>query len=755
MDADTEMVDAGAISEADSLASTALSEPQSEYDVEEILYERDAEDGPGQEFLVKWTDYELHRAEFVPRENFNTRVVLRNWERKKRDIAAGLAAPFDIEKWQADQDQIAQETAARKEARRAERAERAARRLALLDHPGNDTVTEDLRVNEDTRPQEEANPSSELDRRAGEAQLTRATEQEKSLSVASDTSSSLFVTDEPSSGTRPKRRRLFGGRKDSSLLGPYNPQAPANTSDTPGDTDNHQRQLPQERHEQVNQQPPRSIPQSSNLAAPSSTASVSKRLVPGFGVRPPQTARPRRPKRRERDPDVSQLKLLRPSEYPAREGGADSSLFSTIRSPDQIESSTELRDNPPSSEMAPSSCDPKVRSSDRSNRAQGSPASSSTRAMSHPNGSPTLAAAMEPENPAVTDQGHPQLSSGDRPDTTSVSRPLPMAKASAPQGLNDSSVPREIAPSENSISAEKEVQKAAADTATLSPSYPRAQPEAGKPQEVPHSSLERVPSPYKPASSRSPPRAPTTDRDPSSAGVSAHREKLPTLQSTKRRSPPRELRAVETSRYDRSSDSPVDRESPIQPGGDSWRPSSHRASESRREHDCYRPSPPPPSPDLSRSRVPPRWNLYSPTARSDEMQSRAERPHAQKEPHPTRERPPPSDKSHPEATLDDAEAQIARMPIGIPRPGNCMYTKKGYWWNWGEILVHVYFGPDKKPVGPVRICGMNDEVRGDLLGSKGSGREFEMWFKELCTAEEYTFLCNQVSVMAVLGGDCC
>lgn len=117
MDSDTEIVDADTISEADSLASTVSSEPQSEYDVEEILYERDAEDGPGQEFLVKWTDYELHRALFIRQNLFNSRVILRNWARKKRDIAAGLIAPFDIEKWQADQDRIAQETAARKEAR--------------------------------------------------------------------------------------------------------------------------------------------------------------------------------------------------------------------------------------------------------------------------------------------------------------------------------------------------------------------------------------------------------------------------------------------------------------------------------------------------------------------------------------------------------------------------------------------------------------------------------------------------------------
>lgn len=612
-----------------------------------------------------------------------------------------------------------------------------------MDHPGNDAATEDLSVNEDTRPHEEANSSSELDRRAGEPQLTRATERERRPSVASDASSSLFVTDERSSGTKSKRRRLLRGRKDSSLLGPSNAQVPANASDTSRETDNHQSQL-QERHEQVNQQPPRSTPQPSNLAAPSSAVSVSKRPVPGFGVRQPQTARPYRLKRREREPDASRLELLRPSQYPAREGGADSGLFSTIRSPDQAESPTEPRDNPLSSEMAPSSCDPIVGSSDKSNWA-----------MSHPGGSPILTAVMEPGNLAVTDQGHPQLSPGDRRGATSLSRTLPLAKASGPQGAKDPSIPRKIAPPENSTSAPKEIQKAPTDTAALSQRYPSAQ--SGKPQGTPNSSFERAPASRKPVSSRSPPHAPTTNRDPSNTDVSGPREKLPALQSTERRSLPREPMAVEARRYDRSPESSVDRESPIQPGGDSWRSPSQRPSESRREHDFYRLSPPPSSPDLPRCRVLSLWDSYRATARSDEMPSRAERTRAHKEPHLVRQSsPPPSDKPHPKVTPDDAEAQIARMPIGFAVPGNCIYTKTGYWWNWGEALVHVYFGPNKKFVGPVRICGMNDAVKGDLLGSKGSGKEFEMWFKELCTFEEYRFLSDQVSVMAVLRrGDCC
>lgn len=114
MASDTEMAESDTVSEVDSLASTAPSEPQSEYDVEEILYEREAEDGSGHEFLVKWTDYELHRAEFVISEDLDAPDILRQWEEKKQSVAQGLASPFDFEGWQADQERIAAETEARK-----------------------------------------------------------------------------------------------------------------------------------------------------------------------------------------------------------------------------------------------------------------------------------------------------------------------------------------------------------------------------------------------------------------------------------------------------------------------------------------------------------------------------------------------------------------------------------------------------------------------------------------------------------------
>lgn len=711
MDSDTEMVDTDAMPDADSLVSTVSSEEQSEYDVEEILYERDLEDGPGRVFLVKWADYELHRAQFIPRENFNARIILRNWERKKRDIAAGLVAPFDIEAWQADQDRIAEETMARKEARRAKRAERAASRLALLDHPGNDT-TEDL--NEDSHRQDEPNPDSEANHPVDQAQTTHEAKQGKCSSVSSDASSSLFVPGETSSGARPKMGRLLS-QKDSSLLGPYNTESPAKASEIHPGPQKHQHQLQQESEEQVGQQsarprrslnrrtqpfqqgqpkqPPRSSAQTHNSAVLASTASLSKPPLLGFGVGPPQTARPNRPRRREREPDVSQLKLLRPSEYPAREGGADSSVFSTIRSPEEARPSSESGDNIYSI--------PPIVTSEST--------TASTK-LASPNC-----------------QGEPNASQ--------VKNPV-----QSPKEQDGSSEPRA------SEMNEREVQKAS--TANLSSPDPGNRQETGKPQEARRPPFERA-SRSQSICNRAPQRASRADGDPNSAGPSDPREKLPD-RFTRRQSPSGEPRAVETSSHDRSSDSSVDRELPAgQSGGDSYRASFPRASESRRGADCYRPSPSPPFPDLSHSRLPPHRNSYRPMAPSDDMPPRAEKTRAGKVSHLVRPRSPcPS--TRPPPKLDDAEAQIARMPIGVPMPGQSQKTTEGYWWNWGEVLGHVYFGPDKKRVGPVRLCGMDDAVRGDLLGSKGPGRTFEVWFKDLYTVAEYSSLCDQVSAVAAL-----
>jgi hypothetical protein len=93
-----------------------------------------------------------------------------------------------------------------------------------------------------------------------------------------------------------------------------------------------------------------------------------------------------------------------------------------------------------------------------------------------------------------------------------------------------------------------------------------------------------------------------------------------------------------------------------------------------------------------------------------------------------------------------AEDHIAEMPIGVFQPGPGARRVGNYFWNSGEALVHVYFGPEKYFVGVARLCGMTNELKSEFLASKLSGQsgETEMWFREYCSKVEYDQLCDQV-----------
>lgn len=93
-----------------------------------------------------------------------------------------------------------------------------------------------------------------------------------------------------------------------------------------------------------------------------------------------------------------------------------------------------------------------------------------------------------------------------------------------------------------------------------------------------------------------------------------------------------------------------------------------------------------------------------------------------------------------------AEDHIAEMPLGVFQPGPGARMVGNYFWNSGEALVHVYFGPEKYFVGVARLCGMASELKAELLASKLSGLsgETEMWFREYCSKIEYDQLCDQV-----------
>lgn len=67
----------------------------------------------------------------------------------------------------------------------------------------------------------------------------------------------------------------------------------------------------------------------------------------------------------------------------------------------------------------------------------------------------------------------------------------------------------------------------------------------------------------------------------------------------------------------------------------------------------------------------------------------------------------------------------------------------------GDILVTLSYGPDKRHVGPVRLCGLRAETKTRLLSKKRDAdgvrhRELEVWLQHLLTSEEYDKLCLNV-----------
>lgn len=66
-------------------------------------------------------------------------------------------------------------------------------------------------------------------------------------------------------------------------------------------------------------------------------------------------------------------------------------------------------------------------------------------------------------------------------------------------------------------------------------------------------------------------------------------------------------------------------------------------------------------------------------------------------------------------------------------------------WNPGEVFVYMYFGPEKKFIGPVRLCGLSNITKAKIMNTK-KGRKIEIWFQDICTLDDYRHLCARVSV---------
>lgn len=83
------------------------------------------------------------------------------------------------------------------------------------------------------------------------------------------------------------------------------------------------------------------------------------------------------------------------------------------------------------------------------------------------------------------------------------------------------------------------------------------------------------------------------------------------------------------------------------------------------------------------------------------------------------------------------------MPVR--EPGRGCVRAGPYWWNQhqGEVLIHVFVGPDKQPLGVFRLCGISQRAKQALVRGKNfKTGEVEIWFKYMCTVREYEILCD-------------
>jgi chromo domain-containing protein 1 len=88
---------------------------------------------------------------------------------------------------------------------------------------------------------------------------------------------------------------------------------------------------------------------------------------------------------------------------------------------------------------------------------------------------------------------------------------------------------------------------------------------------------------------------------------------------------------------------------------------------------------------------------------------------------------------------------LPEMPPRIPGPkAKFIRSTRGRFWNLGEFYVSMYFGPDKQDIGNARLCGIDPRYGKKILSTKVND-EIEIWFRYLCTLDEYQQLCERVS----------
>ncbi|OQE42055.1 hypothetical protein PENCOP_c004G05776 [Penicillium coprophilum] len=766
--------DRSEVGDADSLASTAESEEETEYLVNDIHAERrfyvepDSVDDEGifiTQYLVEWAGYSMDRCSWEPKEMFTSEETLDGWEEKKAQITEGRVTPFDLKSWEKHTALVEKNTKKRKEERRRKREERARRKsLPKLDSSRLASLD-----NVDAREPETGIASHSASSR---------------LSIGCN-ASSLFV----SAKTPPSSKKATPRQSQQQIAPSRSATSSAQSSEKYSlgsttliaQTQTFPSRLPNSRLAQLAKKI--ALKQKAPVHQ-KSPPQASKPALSSFGMGPGVKRAYRDTKWGERAPDLSQMELMKPSEFAPRMNiGSTTSVVGPSVSPEAQNQPASENPDSLANRLKPHT----VQTSDKAAEQPKNPgflASSSV--MASPVPQPSNSGFTTSVSSSAVLSASSALSNLERPvgpvdSTISISSPsfqsnlVPQANLTHPADSADSVVSTVSRPSGTSL-----MNPAGRSTSALTGPSPPPYPHS--PSQV---NIDKPTSPSVSTSSAFPSVAPLEARAEATSKkpdrLSGSKPALSPAIPTKPRAMVNLERPTEN-RETQESHETVWR-------WDSYRPDSYRPDSSRQPRtilaDTYRPS------ELSRRSSPSRWSSpprRSPLRRPQSPNSRGSSPPGRlsmssfhvtgggsvsRSPSPNYSRP-PSRSSNPFGLngnmLSKAEAfantdsragasaqpnasiatEIIRTPARKVRPP--IRLKIGpYWCYKGEALIHVFFGPNKRPLGAFRLCGICPAVQQSLIFAKNPNtHQVEVWFKHLCTVRDYERLCKASETNSVL-----
>ena len=353
-----------------SITSTAPSEYQEEYEVEDVLAENKPDNGSDTYYLVKWANYPLERCTWEPEESFCDEQTLRDWRAKKEAIAQSKIKPFDVDALMERINALEEARALRKSRRRAKRI-----RLGIPVSPSESEESEEFRSLDgfivDDEEEEDETPKKRKAQGNGKRRFSQ-------VDGGSESPNSLFdevidITESPKRTKRPpsSSTSLAHTKKKRQLEAPG-----ASLRQQASVTDKTVTSSSRASRPGISLRPPISrfassaIPASrgrSSAMGPRPTLALkARRQGAGAGADDPRAYRllstQRRQEkfnRRDRVPDITQLELRRPSDWlnqpPAqmpvlsaasKRTDATDSLFVEQYSPVQEQASLHARDHP-------------------------------------------------------------------------------------------------------------------------------------------------------------------------------------------------------------------------------------------------------------------------------------------------------------------------------------------------------------------------------------------------------------------------